>query len=103
MIGLFAQWQPRYAERGVATFPIVGKKPRVTNWQRIGLPGSAQLAKKFAEDDAFGFVCGPHNGITVVDIDSPDHTVVTEAYKLLRQISNSMAHGLRQLRHAFSP
>jgi hypothetical protein len=27
MIGLFAAWQPRYAEHGIATFPVREKRP----------------------------------------------------------------------------
>src|SRR5262245_48884495 len=83
MSGIFAEWQPRYAERGVATFPVSGiKVPRVLNWQKVGLKGSAQLALKFADADAFGFQCGRRNRITLVDIDSPDEQVVGEAIEL---------------------
>ena len=53
---VFAAWQPRYAAHGVATFPVgKDKKPRITNWHRVGLPASQQLAMKFADADAFGF------------------------------------------------
>ena len=82
MSGVFAQWQPRYAEQGIATFPVRKKRPCVSGWQRIGLPASTQLAVKFLDADAFGFVCGPRSGITIVDIDSPDEATLTEAYKL---------------------
>jgi hypothetical protein len=82
MSGVFAQWQPRYAERGVATFPVRDKRPCVRGWQRVGLPGSAQLAMKFIEADAFGFQCGARSRITLIDVDSPDERVVGEAIKL---------------------
>jgi Bifunctional DNA primase/polymerase, N-terminal/Primase C terminal 1 (PriCT-1) len=80
--GVFAEWQPRYAEHGVATFPVENKRPCVRHWQKVGLKGSSQLAMKFADADAFGFQCGPRSRITLIDIDSPDERVVGEAIKL---------------------
>jgi hypothetical protein len=82
MSGVFAEWQPRYAERGVATFPVENKRPRVSHWQRVGLKGSSQLAMKFADADAFGFQCGVRSRITLIDIDSGDERSVVEAIKL---------------------
>ena len=81
MSGIFAEWQPRYAERGVATFPVENKKPCVRGWQRVGLEGSSQLAMKFADANAFGFRCGSHSRITLIDIDSCDQRIVGEAVK----------------------
>lgn len=75
-MGLFAEWQPRYAHEGVATFPLIiegkTKKPATKGYSRTGLKGSGQLALKFSEADAFGFVAGNRSGLTLVDIDSPD-------------------------------
>jgi len=75
-MGLFAEWQPRYAHEGVATFPLLiegkTKKPATKGYARTGLKGSEQLALKFPDLDAFAFMAGKRNGITVVDIDSPD-------------------------------
>ena len=82
MVGLFAEWQPRYAAHRVATFPVDGKRPRVRAWDRVGLRGSAQLAMKFADADAFGFQCGKRSRITLVDIDSRDERIVGEAIRL---------------------
>jgi bifunctional DNA primase/polymerase-like protein len=79
MTGIFAAWQPRYAEKHVATFPVEGKRPRVRAWDKVGLRGSAQLAMKFADADAFGFRCGHRSRITLLDIDSPDEKIVSEA------------------------
>ena len=76
MSGVFAEWQPRYAEHGVATFPVENKIPRVRSWQKLGLNGSSQLAMKFPDADAFGFQCGARNRITLIDIDSDDVNVV---------------------------
>jgi hypothetical protein len=80
--GVFAEWQPRYAEHRVATFPVENKIPRIRHWQKVGLRGSSQLAMQFADADAFGFQCGKANRITLVDIDSRDEGVVSEAIKL---------------------
>jgi hypothetical protein len=80
--GAFAEWQPRYAEQGVATFPVRDKKPCVRRWQSVGLNGSLQLALKFPEADAFGFQCGNASRITLVDIDSSEKRVVEEAIKI---------------------
>jgi Bifunctional DNA primase/polymerase, N-terminal len=85
MSGVFAEWQPRYAERRVATFPVENKLPRVRHWQRVGLRGSSQLAMKFADADAFGFQCGKRSRITLIDIDSYDERLVDEAVKLFGQ------------------
>ena len=58
MSGVFAEWQPRYAQHRVATFPVENKIPCVRNWKKVGLRASTQLALKFAASDAFGFQCG---------------------------------------------
>jgi hypothetical protein len=80
--GVFAEWQPRYAKHGVATFPVENKRPCVRHWQKVGLKGSSQLALKFAAADAFGFKCGERNQITLIDIDSNDARMVAEAINL---------------------
>jgi hypothetical protein len=48
MTAAFAEWQPRYAEKHIATFPVNdNKKPGIRGWNRIGFNGSAELAEKF--------------------------------------------------------
>ena len=87
MMGLFSEYQPHYAELGIATFPCEKtegdgrKKPIVSNYQKMGLRASADLAgrKKFAGIDAFGFLAGARNGITVLDVDIPDRAVLDAA------------------------
>ena len=79
--GVFAEWQPRYAEHRLPTFPVHGdsKKPAVTGYLRVGLPSSKQLALKFGEIDAFGIAVGSRNRITVLDVDSPDERILADA------------------------
>jgi hypothetical protein len=76
--GLFQAWQPRYAEHGIATFPVREKKPAVSRYLKMGLPASHQLVSKFANDDAFGLACKP-NRITVLDVDAPDERLLSDA------------------------
>lgn len=78
MDGLFAHWQPRYAERGIATFPVRDKRPAVRGYLKLGMRASNRLATKFLADDAFGFACR-RNGITVLDVDAPDEGLLAEA------------------------
>src|SRR6516164_1981247 len=78
--GIFSAWQPRYAEQNVVTFPVGDdKKPAVKNWQRLGPKGSAQLANKFTDADAFGFPLGPRSGVTILDVDTRDERVLHDA------------------------
>jgi hypothetical protein len=85
--GLFAQWQPRYAEHGIVTFPVFitpdgNKKPAIKGYLKIGPPTSAEIAIKFANADAFGFACGTRNDIFVVDMDDTDEAIVREGERL---------------------
>ena len=79
----FAHWQPEYAARKLAIFPvrIVGgnKKPAVRNYLQIGQRVSNQLVKRFADADAFGFALGSRSKITVLDCDFSDESVLTDA------------------------
>jgi hypothetical protein len=82
MTGIFPKWQPRYAERGIATFPIGdGKKPSIRAWQKVGLKGSAELAEKFANADALGYVTGRRSNVTVLDIDTTDEKAAEDAIR----------------------
>ena len=79
MTGVFAQWQPVYAEHGVATFPVNDNKvPAVRNYGRIGINASASLATRFGST-ALGFMCGRRSGITVLDVDTTDERVLADA------------------------
>jgi hypothetical protein len=75
MAGIFAQWQPEYAARGLATFPhdasnVDRRKPTVSNYRTMGLPASRQMALRFPNADGFAFMAGARNRITVLDIDA---------------------------------
>lgn len=79
-MGIFAEWQPAYAEAGLATFPVEGKKPCVGNYSKAGAKASAEWALKFEKANALGFACGTRNRITVLDIDEPDETLLADAF-----------------------
>jgi Bifunctional DNA primase/polymerase, N-terminal/Primase C terminal 1 (PriCT-1) len=83
--GLFSRRQPQYAAHNIATFPVLiteeAKRPAVTNYGKVGLPGSAELASKrqFEDANAFGFMTGPRSKITVLDVDTTDETILANA------------------------
>jgi hypothetical protein len=76
----FDKWQADYAAHGVATFPVdANKRPMVSRYNRFGLVGSAEIARKFANAPAIGFMCGKRSGVTVLDVDSTDERVLADA------------------------
>lgn len=79
MTGLFAEWQPRYAERGLATFPVREKRPAVRGYLKLGLATSSLLAEKFSNADAFGFAVGKCSNITILDVDTTDEKILADA------------------------
>ena len=82
-MGVFANYQPVYAEHGIATFPLNdNKRPAVKGWNKIGLPASAKFAAKFTEANALGFLTNKRNGLTVLDIDTTDEKVLSDALAL---------------------
>lgn len=84
-MGVFGEWQPRYAEAGLITFPVdlARKKPAVGNWQTGGRKASAEwAAKKFADANALGIECGKRNRLTVLDIDEPCENLLADALAL---------------------
>jgi hypothetical protein len=76
---LFAEWQPRYAEHGIPTFPVRDKRPAVRGYLKLGSITSARLAKKFSDADSIGFALGERSKITVLDVDTPDERVLADA------------------------
>jgi hypothetical protein len=81
--GIFSKWQPRYAEHGIATFPVriegKDKRPMNQGYQRTGLRGSAELGKKFTDAQALGIILGARNNIELVDIDTKDERALADA------------------------
>jgi hypothetical protein len=78
--GLFGKYQPLYAEYGIPTFPVgPDKKPLVSHYQKIGKNYSAQLSERFPHADAFGLVLGQRSGLTIVDVDTKDITILEKA------------------------
>jgi len=76
----FLNWQPSYAERGIATFPVGDNKvPTIRGYQRVGRRGSGELANKFPDAPGLGFMCGRRSGISVLDIDCKDERVLADA------------------------
>ena len=64
----------------LATFPVrPNKVPVISGYQKVGLPGSQQLAFKFVDADALGFMCGPRSKVTVLDVDSSSEIVLGNA------------------------
>jgi hypothetical protein len=76
----FSEWQPIYAEHGIAIVPVSPEKiPLVKYPQKFGLPASAKIAAKFSDAKTFGYYTGPHSNITVLDIDIADENVLATA------------------------
>jgi Bifunctional DNA primase/polymerase, N-terminal/Primase C terminal 1 (PriCT-1) len=79
----FRDWQPLYAAHGIPTFPVqIGpdtKKPMVSNYGRFGLRGSGEIAEKFPDATAIGFMVGRRTGLTILDVDTPDERVLADA------------------------
>ena len=74
----FSEWQPRYAALGIPTFPVRNKRPAVRGYSQIGLGASRLIADKFPFEDTFGLAC-KRNFITVLDVDTPDERILTDA------------------------
>jgi Bifunctional DNA primase/polymerase, N-terminal/Primase C terminal 1 (PriCT-1) len=78
--GVFQTSQAQYAAHRIATFPVgMNKRPAVRGYPRIGLRASRELAGKFVEAAALGFMCGERSGITVLDVDTTDEQVLADA------------------------
>jgi hypothetical protein len=77
-MSVFAVWQPEYAARGIATFPVKDKRPAVGNYLRMGLPASHQLVARFPASNGLGIAC-KRNGLAIVDVDAPDENLLADA------------------------
>ena len=86
--GIFDAWQPKYAARGIPTFPVkfvardggkFDKVPMVKHWQSFGPRGSTELTRRFTDASGIGFALGTRNGFAVVDVDTRSESVVADA------------------------
>ena len=84
---VFGTWQPRYAERGIATVRVkfavlasgkLDKRPMVQHWMKMGVRASTHLTRKFANAQGIGIALGRRNGIAVVDVDTRDENLVAD-------------------------
>src|SRR6516164_7873864 len=83
-MGVFREWQGKYAAVGIATVPIDPETKIFRGpWNKIGFPASTALTRKtkYQDCDGIGFVCGSRNGITDVDVDAPDPELLQEALR----------------------
>lgn len=77
---VFGDAQPVYAEHGIATFPVTElKAPAVRGYLKMGLDTSRGLVIKFPDAPAIGFATKRRNGVTILDIDTPDEKVLADA------------------------
>ncbi len=80
--GVFAEWQPRYAEAGIPTFPIhADKQPAIVGYMKTGPGMSAKLLSKFGAAPGLGFVCKKAR-LAVLDVDTPDENIFADALAL---------------------
>jgi hypothetical protein len=83
-VGIFREWQPKYAARDIPTVPVRDdKRPATRGYHRVGPRGSADLASRpqFRRTNVFGYVAGPRSGITAVDVDSKDPELLVDVRK----------------------
>jgi Primase C terminal 1 (PriCT-1) len=98
--GAFSSAQPVWAEHGVATFPVTQNKvPATKGYMRVGLLGSAKLAQKFLYAPALGFIAGRRSRITVLDVDTEEENVLSDA-RSTWCLKSDCADGLAEI-HAY--
>ncbi|MER2509212.1 MAG: bifunctional DNA primase/polymerase [Amaricoccus sp.] len=76
--GLFAKWQPQYADVAIPSFPVIDKRPAIRGYLKVGLAGSRDLATKFGDATTFGIPLS-RSKITVLDVDTSDERVLADA------------------------
>jgi len=81
-VGAFAAWQPEYAAHGIAVFPVgQDKRPAIKSYAKVGIAGSRELAHRFPDAVALGFLTDKRNGIAALDIDTTDERVFIDALR----------------------
>lgn len=81
MTGVFQKWQPVYAERGIATFPVreAAKRPAVRNYSRIVSPRAPPSPRGLVQPRCWASCVASRNRITVLDVDSKDERILADA------------------------
>ncbi len=77
-MGIYSEYQPIYAAKGILTFPMNDKRPAVKGYQKVTASASACYVAKFSDANAMAFLAGPSSKITVIDIDSADQAIWTD-------------------------
>lgn len=83
-MGTFADFQPRYAEHGIAAVPLQPikdvkvKKPYISGAQHLQIGQSMRLVRDFP-NAGVAFWAGKRNGITVLDVDSTNENDLADA------------------------
>src|SRR5262249_23105510 len=99
---IFSTWQPIYAERGIATFPVgENKKPSVRGWMNAGQGRSTAWAAKFRAARALGYVTGRRSNVTVLDIDTTDEKVAQDAIRRHGQPAVVVRTASRKFHHLY--
>jgi hypothetical protein len=85
-MGIFAEYAPKYWERGLSVIPLNGKRPLVPAWQNLALrhPSDEEKAlwlEKYPDCNV-GLVLGPASGLVAVDVDSEDDKVLAAVEKV---------------------
>jgi bifunctional DNA primase/polymerase-like protein/primase-like protein len=77
---IFGVWQPEYAARGLATFPVRvvdgNKVPMTRGYHRTGLRGSTELAQRFGNANAIGIMLNRDR--MIVDVDTTSESVLAD-------------------------
>jgi hypothetical protein len=77
--GGYPALQAAYERHGVAIYPLgKDKSPAVRGYARVGVNAARQLATKFVDATAGGFIAGNRNRLTIVDVDSSDDRLTVE-------------------------
>jgi Bifunctional DNA primase/polymerase, N-terminal/Primase C terminal 1 (PriCT-1) len=88
ILAVFSQRGSQSMPSAVLHFPVriegAGsiKRPMNRGWQRTGLRGSKELARKFPDADALGVNLGPRNNLMLVDIDTKDERALADALSI---------------------
>lgn len=82
-MGAFGEYADEFISRNIPVVPCSGddgKRPCISNWQKIGIPAAKAMAQSGRFDDAnIAFLPGERSGLTVLDVDDPSPTALNTA------------------------